>query len=243
MHKGLNNSFLCGVNWLACSVVFVGCVMAYITWALAADGEAAELPLLVQEDFENGADRWQPVGGSQWEIMEADDGGHAYRMTGKSSYKPPVRSPRIISLLRDVVVSDFEITARVQSTNYNAGNHRDMCIFWGYQDPSHFYYVHFGQKPDPHACQIFIVDGAPRKMITVKKSAGTPWDKAWHDIKVVRRVADGSMEVYFDDMETPVMTAQDKTFTWGQVGIGTFDDNGNWDDLTLRGVVAVRPEK
>ena len=39
------------------------------------------------------------------------------------------------------------------------------------------------------------------------------------------------------------MTAQDKTFTWGQVGIGTFDDNGNWDDFTLRGVTVKRPEK
>jgi hypothetical protein len=43
------------------------------------------------------------------------------------------------------------------------------------------------------------------------------------------------MEVYFDNMQTPVMTARDKTFTWGQIGIGTFDDNGNFDDITLRG--------
>jgi hypothetical protein len=49
-------------------------------------------------------------------------------------------------------------------------------------------------------------------------------------------VADGTMEVYFDDMKTPLMTARDKTFTWGQVGIGTFDDNGNFDDITLRGL-------
>ena len=55
-------------------------------------------------------------------------------------------------------------------------------------------------------------------------------------MKVVRRVEDGTMNVYFDDMEKPFMTAKDKTFTWGQVGIGTFDDHGNFDDITLRGV-------
>ena len=37
-------------------------------------------------------------------------------------------------------------------------------------------------------------------------------------------------------MDEPLMTAKDKTFTWGQVGLGTFDDNGNWDDFQLHGV-------
>ena len=31
------------------------------------------------------------------------------------------------------------------------------------------------------------------------------------------------------------MTANDKTFTWGQVGIRAFDDHGNFDDVVLRG--------
>ena len=52
----------------------------------------------------------------------------------------------------------------------------------------------------------------------------------------MRRVDDGTMKVYFDDMEKPFMTANDKTFTWGQVGVGTFDDHGNFDDFELRGV-------
>ena len=46
--------------------------------------------------------------------------------------------------------------------------------------------------------------------------------------------ADGP-QVYFDDMERPVMRAKDKTFTWGRVGLGTFDDHGNFDEFKLRG--------
>jgi hypothetical protein len=42
--------------------------------------------------------------------------------------------------------------------------------------------------------------------------------------------------VYFDNMAKPFMTAADNTFKWGRVGLGTFDDNGNWDDFELRGV-------
>jgi hypothetical protein len=48
------------------------------------------------------------------------------------------------------------------------------------------------------------------------------------------------MEVYFDDMTKPHMTAKDKTFAWGQVGIGTFDDHGNFDDVVLRGKLTER---
>jgi hypothetical protein len=79
------------------------------------------------------------------------------------------------------------------------------------------------------------MNDADRTMITKDQAKGTPWTEDWHNVKVVRTVDDGMMKVYFDDMEKPYMTAQDKTFTWGRVGIGTFDDHGNFDDVVLRG--------
>ena len=123
-------------------------------------------------------------------------------------------------------MTDFELTVRVQNTNKKAGRHRDLCIFWGYQDPNHFYYVHIGAKADPHACQIFIVNDAPRTMITVDQAKGTPWTDGWHDVKVVRRVDDGTMEVYFDDMKKPYMTAKDKTFTGARSASGRSTTTG-----------------
>jgi hypothetical protein len=127
------------------------------------------------------------------------------------------------------------LTVKVQSTNKGAGAHRDMCLFFNYQDPAHFYYVHLGLRPDPNSSQIMIVNGAPRVMITKNKTPGVPWDDEWHQVKIVRKVDDGTIEVYFDDMQKPMMIAADKTFTWGQVGLGSFDDNGNWDDFKLCG--------
>jgi hypothetical protein len=213
--------------------------------ACAAD----TLPLLYADNFEHGADQWQTSDPSPdeitWKIVDLKgaDGKptKAFRVTGKSEYKPKFRSPPNYALLKKFTVGDFEITARVQSTNVNAGAHRDMCIFWGYQDKNHFYYVHFGAKADPNACQIFIVNDAPRRPITEKEAKGTPWTDGWHKVKVIRRVSDGSIEIYFDDMDKPFMAAHDNTFKWGRVGLGTFDDHGNWDDFELRGV-EVQPE-
>jgi hypothetical protein len=211
---------------------------AFVCQSVAAAESA--LPVLIEEDFEQGLDRWETTDPASaepvWEIVETGTAGnHALRVTGASKYQPPVRSPHSIAWLKDVAVGDFELTVRVQNTNPSGGAHRDLCIFWGRQDASHFYYVHFGQQSDPHACQIFIVDGAPRTMITVDQAAGTPWTDGWHQLRIVRRVADGTIEAYFDDMDKPLMTARDTTFGAGQVGIGTFDDSGNFDDLVLRG--------
>jgi hypothetical protein len=36
-------------------------------------------------------------------------------------------------------------------------------------------------------------------------------------------------------METPIMEAVNKAFTHGKIGLGSFDDTGDWDNLTLRG--------
>lgn len=233
------------VAWVA----FAGLVLLAAVPAQAADKESKQeeanqemdgLPLLVADDFEKGADRWQPTDAKAWRIAETASG-KVYNQFQLSKYEPPHRSPYNISLVKDVVVGDFVLTAKVQSTNSKAGAHRDMCLFFGYQDPAHFYYVHLGKVPDPNSSQVMIVNAAPRVMITKNKSPGIPWDDAWHQLKLVRKVADGTIEVYFDDMKKPNMVASDKTFVWGQVGLGSFDDHGNWDDVRLYGKKVDRP--
>jgi hypothetical protein len=192
-----------------------------------------KLPVVFAEDFSKGAERWQPTDPTAWKVVKSNTGTY-YHQFKNSSYKPPHRSPLNISLVKDLLVSDFVLEAKLLSTGKD-GPHRDMCLFFGYQDPAHFYYVHIAKKADNNANQIFIVNGADRKKISTKSTDGTPWDDKWHNVKIVRTMADGKIEIYFDDMKSPIMTATDKTFTWGQVGIGSFDDSGFWQDVTVRG--------
>ncbi|MAS95600.1 MAG: hypothetical protein CMO55_20560 [Verrucomicrobiales bacterium] len=196
---------------------------------------AEDLPVVYSDDFSGGIENWEPTDESAWKITEVE-GNQVYENLGGSKYEPPYRSPKNISLLKGHAVGDFVLTAKVQTTKESYG-HRDMCLFFGYQNPANYYYIHLGQKADPHANQIFLVNEAPRVAITEKGTDGTPWkDKTWHDVKIVRKVADGLIEIYFDDMDTPTHVAHDKTFTWGRIGLGTFDDKGMWDDVELRGV-------
>jgi hypothetical protein len=218
--------------------------LAAASFGKSAFANADALPILFEDDFEQGMSNWQPTdpdpADSVWQIAavekeSGESGNHVLRVTGQSKYQPPFRSPHSIAWLKDQKVGDFEITAKVQNTNPSGGNHRDLCVFWGRQSPSEFYYVHFGAKADPHACQIFIVNNDKRTMITKDQAEGTPWGDGWHEIKITRNVDTGRVNVYFDDMTKPLMTAEDVTFGAGEVGLGTFDDSGNFDDFVLRG--------
>ena len=193
-----------------------------------------DFPLVHSDDFEKGAGQWEPTDPNAWKVIETKHG-KVYSLFQQSKFSPPHRSPVNFSLLKDAYVGDFELEAKVQSTVKDY-DHRDMCVIFGYQDPAHFYYVHFGKKTDDHANQIFIVKDAPRIKISTKTTPGTNWDDEWHSVKVDRRVESGAIAVFFDDMKDPVMTASDKTFTWGLIGVGSFDDTGNWDDVKLRGI-------
>ncbi|MEC5128563.1 PVC-type heme-binding CxxCH protein [Verrucomicrobiales bacterium BCK34] len=208
---------------------------------LVISAQSEELPSIYKDDFSKGAENWTPTDAKAWKITEVD-GNQVFENLGGSKYEAPYRSPHNIALLNEHIVGDFVLTARVQSKQ-EPRDHRDMCLFFGYQDPANFYYVHLGQKADPHANQIFLVNEAPRIAISEKYSEGTPWKSdIWHEVKIVRTVATGLIEIYFDDMENPSHVAHDKTFAWGQIGIGTFDDKGLWDDIELRGVKVVPPK-
>lgn len=195
---------------------------------------ADELPIVFQEDFEQGAEHWQPLDAKQWKIKKTDKGQVYSQHDKKSQYKPPHRSPTNVALLKDVVVGDLELTAKVLSTHPDYG-HRDAVIVFGYQDPAHFYYVHLGKQADDHANQIFIVNDAARTKISLTSTSGTNWDDEWHTVRVIRKTEEGIIEIYYDDLTKPVMTAKDKTFTSGQIGVGTFDDTSDWDDIVVRG--------
>ena len=162
------------------------------------------LPLAFFEDFESGAGRWTQTDPNAWKVT-AQDQNHVYSLYQQSKYEPPVRSPFNIARISDVNVSDFVVQARMEQTGKEYG-HRDMCVIFGYQDPSHFYYVHIATKADAVAHSILIVNGEPRVSIVKERTEGTDWSTGFHDVRVVRDTASGLILVFFDDMDKPIMT-------------------------------------
>jgi hypothetical protein len=184
------------------------------------------------EDFEQGLARWEMTDAKAWEVAEDPAGNHVLALARPSEYEPPVRSPLNIALVKNIEFGSFELTARLKQTGREYG-HRDLCLFFGHRDASHFYYVHLATKADEHANSIFLVNGSPRVSIAQSRTNGTVWDDAFHTVKIRRDADAGTIEVFFDDMTKPIMSATDKTFVSGRIGVGSFDDVGRFDDIRV----------
>ncbi len=217
-------------------------VVLGLSLAAMADvpAEMDGLPLVLSDDFEQGQARWEMTDPKAWEVAELDPeyakadaaAGKVLSLKDSSDYQPPVRSPHSIAWLKDLDVGDFVLEVDCRQTGREYG-HRDLCFFFGRQDPAHFYYVHLATKADAHANSIFLVNGEPRVSIAKTRTDGTDWGSAYHKVRIKRRTKTGAIEVFFDDMEKPVMTAEDNTFLSGTVGLGTFDDEGRFDNLKV----------
>jgi hypothetical protein len=153
--------------------------------------------------------------------------------TYKSTYQPKHRSPVHIAVVRHSPLTDFVLDIQAMSTTPPYG-HQDLCLFFGVESPTKYYYVHLAPAPDMNAHNVFIVNDAPRKNLLPPQSKGIEWKKdTWHNLRLIRQATTGKIEVYFDDMTKPVLTAEDKTFQTGFVGFGSFDDTGRFRKVGL----------
>ena len=162
-----------------------------------------------------------------------EEGSGALELAQQSKYQPEVRSPVNIALIKDHLFGDFVMEVDLVQTGREYG-HRDMCLFFGFQGPKEFYYTHMATKADPNAHNIFIVNNAPRTNIAKKTTQGVDWGlEVWHKVRLERKLADGTIKVYFDDLRQPIMVAEDKTFGAGFIGFGSFDDTGKIDNIKI----------
>jgi hypothetical protein len=169
-----------------------------------------------------------------WKWSKEENGG-TLELTQQSQYTPVVRSPVNIALIADKVFTDFVLEADLIQTGKEYG-HRDMCLFFGFQNPTNFYYTHIATAADDHAHNVFIVQNAPRTKIAKETTKGVNWgSNVWHKVRLERKLSDGTIKVYFDDLAKPIMVAEDKTFGAGCIGFGSFDDTGKVDNIRIWG--------
>ncbi len=155
-------------------------------------------------------------------------------LSGASEYRSSVRSPFNIAVMNRLMVGDFIMEVSLSQTGKEYG-HRDLCLFFGIQDPTNFYYVHIASVADDHANNVFIVNDEPRTKIASKTTTGTDWGAqgSWHKARIERTVSDGMIKVYFDDSDEPIMEAVDTHFGLGYIGLGSFDDTGMFDEMKI----------
>ena len=193
----------------------------------------AGMKLAFSDDFEDGdADGWRPKAGNVWRVAK-DGGSRVYHLAEKGR-QGRIRAPGAFSVIAGERVGRFTFVAQARCLTPARTRGRDMAVIFGYQDPEHFYYVHFSNTSDRVHNSIMIVNGKPRAPIKKeRKPIARLNTDGYHLLKVDHDPQTGDIRAYIDDMDTPILTAADKTFTSGLVGVGSFDDTGYFDDVRL----------
>lgn len=225
-----------------CFMVLAGALAVAAVHAVRAAEPATEaggLPLLFHEDFkdaERALARFEFLDPKAWKV--AKDGDRSVlSLFEKAKVEPPVRSPYGRALVKDLWVGPFVMDVRLKSTVKDYP-HRDLCLFWGVVDDRHEYYAHLGKAPDPHCHNLFLVDDADRRNLLPVQKKGIDWDDDYHTARVVR-AEDGTTEVLLDGRS--VMKVKDNTLGTGRVGFGSFDDLGDFAEVTVWGKRAEKP--
>jgi len=214
------------IELLLSLVLLVGC---------AEVGER-DLPFLGGYDFENGAEGLAPKVEESWLVAE-EDGSMVYQLLTPGEFGE-IRAPTAWSVLPAFPVGSFVFSGRLKCHTDPEVAVRDMLVLFHYQDPTHFYYVHFAASSDHVHNIIGLVNGADRVKINREPPGESIFrltDAGWHDFKVTFDSGTGEIQAFLDDMETPILTASDTTLPNGLVGVGSFDDTGSFDDLMLWG--------
>lgn len=195
-------------------------------------------PLVYSQSFDEGVFMdWNLSNPRAWRIERFDGNPVLSLFQRQTSYVPPVVSPQSRAIRGDLVVSDFVLEAKLRTTAPTYPQ-RDLAVFFGYQDETHYYYAHLAQEASEMEHNVFLVNGADRVPIGFRRTEGLAWGQRWHTVRVVRTVATGAISVFVDDMTTPVLAANDTTFAQGKIGIGSFDDIGVFDDIYVWGISA-----
>jgi len=220
-----------------------------ILWGLAFTGAAAEksslialyneemYPLLFTEDFEDGDARgWMPHFPDNWEVRK-EEGSFVYKLIAPGE-PGPIRAPYSWSIIKEYDLNGFKFQGKLRSDEDIDNPYRDVVILFNFQDREHFYYVHFSAISDEVHNIIGLVNGQDRVKINLEppgKSKAMLGDNCFHDFKVTYDARNGEIQAYLDDMDTPILTAVDKTLDHGAVGVGSFDDTAGFDDIRLWG--------
>ncbi len=213
----------------------IRCLVAVaLLWPVAVPAlDKADLELVFEDDFESGMDGWSFSDAVNWKVEQEDDtNNHVLSLFTPSGNERDYFAPRSVATIKDLSLGSFVLEARLRHRGKEYG-HQDLCVVLNTEGDYQFYYVHLAPVADEGANTVFRVDNAERESIAIQRSDGTTWGDQWHDVRIVRDVLAGDITVYVDDMNKPVMVANDITFTKGSLGLGSFNDIGWFDDVKI----------
>jgi hypothetical protein len=174
--------------------------------------------------------QWDLDGSGSWDIS---DGKLMLVKAGTPS--GPIRRPAALAILKTDPFRRVMMEVDLRSTAPLNVERRDLDLVCGYESPTRFYYVHLSGVTDDVHNGIFLVADADRRRIDSGKGNPPLKDQQWHKARLERDGATGRIDVYIGNDKTPALSAVDSTILKGRVGVGSFDDTGEFRKIVITG--------
>jgi len=147
----------------------------------------------------------------------------------------PIRRPSALAVLQSEPLVRATVQVEMRSTAPEDVKNRDLEIIFGYESPRRFYYVHLAGITDANHNGIFLVDNKDRRRIDDGTAAPQLKDREWHRVRLERDGDSGRIEVFVDGSEQAALHATDTAIRAGRVGLGSFDDTGEFRRFGVAG--------
>jgi hypothetical protein len=201
----------------------IACALSLLLTALVGAGGQTPATIKPVLSEARGLQDWDLDGDGTWGV-------HGDVLTLETAGVPggPIRRPAAIAVLKSAPLESFTLQLELKSTAAVDLAVRDVLLILDYQSPTRFYYVHLSAKTDPVHNGIFLVNDADRKRLDEPTSTARLKDQAFHRVRVERDAGTGRIAVYFDEDEVPALSATDRTLASGRIGVGSFDETGEF---------------
>jgi hypothetical protein len=176
------------------------------------------------------------VFGQKWTVQSASDwvvGENLLQL--KVSAEPPAGQPRRptkYALLESKPYSKVSVEADVRR------NGRSVAIVYAWQDDAHYNYAHI--SVDTAASQnvhngMFHIFGGERVRMSSLEGPGSLPTQDWTPVKLVFDGETGKCYVEVNGQRNPSLEAVDLSLRWGRVGLGSFDETGDFRNVKITG--------
>jgi hypothetical protein len=176
------------------------------------------------------------VFGDKWTVQSASDwvvSGDLLRL--KTSAEPAAGQPRRptkYALLEGKPYSKVTVEAEIKR------NGRSLIIVYAWQDDAHYNYAHISvdmaAKENVHN-GLFHIFGGERVRISSLAGPGSLPTEDWTPVKLVFDGESGRCYVEVNGQRNPSLEAADLSLRWGRVGLGSFDETGEFRNVRVTG--------
>jgi hypothetical protein len=176
--------------------------------------------------------QWTVFDPSDWKI-EDENGTPVLRLLTGREPLPGPRRPFQFALADTPDYRQVTVEADIRPTK------RSCIIVFAYRDKAHFDYAHLSSDTaakQPVHNGIFHVYGGERVRISSEAGpASFPAINRWYHVKLVHDGKTGTVDVTVDNNAVPALHAVDLSLKGGKVGLGSFDETGDFKNVQISG--------